>query len=104
MQPRLCRLVLPVLVGAALFVTIGPPGRPQAAESSPAPSAPALSPEVPPLTHVRFHLNAPLSSGKSKTGQPFAFTLLSPIRVDNGVVIQAGAQGAGTLLLAGHAG
>jgi len=104
MQLRLRRLVSPALIGTALFVAIVPPGTSQAAESSPAASAPAQSPEVPPGTHLRFHLNAPLSSGKSKTGQPFAFTLLSPIRVDNGVVIPAGAQGAGTLLLAGHAG
>lgn len=104
MTSRIRRLVSPALIGTALLVGMtSPPSR--AAERSPTPSAPSVTtPEAPPGTHVRFHVNAPLSSGKSKTGQPFAFTLLLPIRVDNGVVIPAGAQGAGTLLLAGHAG
>ncbi len=55
-------------------------------------------------THVRFHVNEPLSSNASKSGQTFAFTLLDDLRTDRGVVAPAGTQGAGTLLLAGHAG
>lgn len=59
---------------------------------------------VPAGTRVRFHLDSALSSGESKTGQAFSFTLLDPIAVASRVLVPAGAEGAGTVLLAGHAG
>jgi hypothetical protein len=66
------------------------------------PRAPGMV--VPAGTHVRFHLNAAVSSGQSKTGEPFSFTVLDPIAVDSRTVVAAGAQGIGTVVLAGHAG
>jgi hypothetical protein len=59
---------------------------------------------VPAGTRVRFHLDAPLSSAQSKTGQHFSFTILDPIAVGSRVLVASGVQGAGTVLLAGHAG
>jgi hypothetical protein len=59
---------------------------------------------VPPGTQVRFHLDTALSSGQNKTGERFSFTLLEPITVDSRVLVPAGAQGVGTVFLAGHAG
>jgi hypothetical protein len=59
---------------------------------------------VPAGTRVRFHVDSALSSAESKTGQHFSFTLLDPIAVASQVLVPAGAEGAGTVLLAGHAG
>jgi hypothetical protein len=59
---------------------------------------------IPPGTHVRFHLTAPLSSNESKTGQHFGFILTQPIVVAGTVIAPAGDGGEGTVLLAGHAG
>ena len=55
-------------------------------------------------TRIRFHVDAPLSSATSKTGETFAFTLLDPIQTTGGRVIPSGTKGSGTLLLSGHAG
>jgi len=60
--------------------------------------------DIPSGTHVRFHVNAPLSSNESKTGQRFGFILVEPIVVAGQVVAPAGDGGEGTVLLAGPAG
>jgi hypothetical protein len=59
---------------------------------------------LPAGTHLRFHLDRPLSSDRSKTGQRFSFVLLAPVALGGRVVVPGGAVGTGTLLLAGHAG
>jgi hypothetical protein len=59
---------------------------------------------VPAGTAIRFHLDQQLSSADSKTGQPFTFTLLDPILISPVYTIRRGTRGAGTLILAGHAG
>jgi hypothetical protein len=59
---------------------------------------------VPAGTVVSFHLDAAISSAQSKTGDRFTFTVIQPIAVDSRVLVPAGAHGAGTILLAGHAG
>jgi hypothetical protein len=66
--------------------------------------APAIGTIVPAGVHVRFHLDAPLSSMHSTTGQHFTFTLLDPITVGGSHIVNVGARGNGTVLLAGHAG
>jgi hypothetical protein len=66
--------------------------------------APPADAVVPAGTHVRFHLNQPLSSATNRTGEPFTFTLLDPIAAGPSLVIPAGAQGNGTLVMSGHAG
>ena len=55
-------------------------------------------------TRIRFHVDAPLSSATSKTGETFAFTLLDPVQTTGERVIPSGTKGSGTLLLSGHAG
>jgi hypothetical protein len=55
-------------------------------------------------TRIRFHVDTPLSSATSKTGETFAFTLLDPVQTTGGRVIPSGTKGSGTLLLSGHAG
>jgi hypothetical protein len=55
-------------------------------------------------TRLRFHLEAPLSSSQSKTGQQFAFALITPIVLDGAVIPADGSTGSGTVILAGHAG
>jgi hypothetical protein len=69
-----------------------------AAPPAPGPTA------VPAKTAVRFHLTQPVSSNGNKSGTPFTFVLLDPIAVDGRTLVPSGATGAGTLLLAGHAG
>jgi hypothetical protein len=59
---------------------------------------------IPAGTRLRFHVDAPLSSNGSKTGQAFGFILLDPIQVDGRVIAASGAVGSGTVFLAGHAG
>jgi hypothetical protein len=55
-------------------------------------------------TRVQFHLTAPVSSSQSRTGQRFAFALLSPIVLDGSTIPVDGSTGSGTIVLAGHAG
>ena len=55
-------------------------------------------------TRIRFHVDAPLSSATSKTGETFAFTLVDPVHTTGARVIPAGTKGSGTVLVAGHAG
>jgi hypothetical protein len=59
---------------------------------------------VPAGTRLRFHLDEPLSSDGSKTGQHFGFTMLDPVMVDGATVVPANAHGDGTVVLAGRAG
>jgi hypothetical protein len=72
-------------------------------------SSSGLAEPVPPVavpagTTIRFHVNQPLSSKTSKSGQQFTYTVMLPIRAHGIVIVPAGAQGIGHLLLAGHAG
>lgn len=55
-------------------------------------------------TRVQFHLEAPVSSSESRTGQKFAFALITPIVLDGSVIPANGSTGSGTVVLAGHAG
>jgi hypothetical protein len=70
----------------------------------------ATAPIAPPMvrlpagTHLRFHLVRPLTSDKSRTGQPFSFVLLGAISAGGQVLVNDGAVGTGTVVLAGHAG
>jgi len=71
--------------------------------------ATAAIPEPPPTglpagTHLRFHLVQPLTSDKSRSGQPFSFVLLGAITAGGRVLVNDGAVGSGTVVLAGHAG
>jgi hypothetical protein len=75
-----------------------------ALDTPPAQNAPAIGVVVPAGTRIRFHLDAPLSSAQSTTGQRFTITLLDPILFDTTTIAAAGAHGDGTVLLAGHAG
>ena len=68
-----------------------------------APSAPTPV-SLPAGTHLRFHLVRPLTSDRSKPGQPFSFVLLAPVAVGGRVVLADGAVGTGTVVLAGHNG
>ncbi|MBD5607041.1 MAG: hypothetical protein IAI48_18440, partial [Candidatus Eremiobacteraeota bacterium] len=62
------------------------------------------APVMPAGTHVHFHVDAPISSSNSKTGDTFAFVLLAPIvLVDRTIPVEA-TTGSGTVFLAGHAG
>lgn len=109
-----------ILAAVAMAAGFAPVTR-AAANEPPAPPAPAVSaaPVVVPSpaaatstvasglaagTRIRFHLDAPLSSATSKTGETFAFTLLDPVQTTGGRVIPSGTKGSGTLLLSGHAG
>ena len=90
---------------AMLLLSIAIGGVASADEAGNAPSTnPSPAIVVPAGAHVRFHLDAALSSAKSKTGQHFSFTLLDPIEVASNVLAAAGAPGDGTVMLAGHAG
>jgi hypothetical protein len=55
-------------------------------------------------TRVRFHLEAPISSSESRTGQTFTFALITPIVLDGSTIPAVGSTGSGTIVLAGHAG
>ena len=59
---------------------------------------------LPPGTPLQVKLSEALSSNGSKTGQVFAFTMATPVTVEGRVVVEAGAKGKGTVVLAGHAG
>jgi hypothetical protein len=78
-----------------------PAGSAPAALSSPGTPAAVA---IPAGTRLRFHVDEPLSSNGSKTGQAFGFVLLDPIEVDGRVIAPSGAAGSGTVFLAGHAG
>jgi hypothetical protein len=71
---------------------------------SPAASTTTVVSGVAAGTRIRFHVDAPLSSATSKTGETFAFTLLDAIQTTGERVIPSGTKGSGTLLLSGHAG
>ena len=58
---------------------------------------------IPAGTQISFHLDAPLSSNESKTGQQFTFTTLDPIATGDRVIVPSGAKGEGTVILAGPA-
>jgi hypothetical protein len=60
--------------------------------------------ELPAKTALRFHLTETISSDHSISGQPLAFVMLDPIVLDGRTIVAAGTPGAGTLILAGHAG
>jgi hypothetical protein len=67
----------------------------------------ALAPapvKLPAGTHLQFHIDRPLSSDRSTSGEAFSFVLLAPVAIRGRVVVARGAIGTGTLLLAGHAG
>ncbi|MDP9106275.1 MAG: hypothetical protein M3N49_10130 [Candidatus Eremiobacteraeota bacterium] len=93
------------IVALVLAAGFAPVARAAADEPSapPAPAAAVVS-GVAAGTRVRFHVDAPLSSATSKTGETFTFTLLDPLQTTGERVIPAGTKGSGTLLLAGHAG
>jgi hypothetical protein len=59
---------------------------------------------LPAGTHLLFHLVRPLTSDRSKTGQPFTFVLIEPVEIGGRVLVANGAVGTGTVVLAGHAG
>jgi opacity protein-like surface antigen len=59
---------------------------------------------VPAGTAVRFHLTAPVSSDRSKTGDRFVFTTIDPIVIGGQVIVGRGAAGGGVVVLAGHNG
>ncbi len=59
---------------------------------------------LPPGTKIVFHVVTPVSSDKSKNGDPFAFAIVEPVVVDGRTVIAAGASGTGTVILAGKSG
>jgi hypothetical protein len=68
-----------------------------------APSTPTPV-SLPAGTRLRFHLVRPLMSDHSKTGQPFSFVLLEAVSVGGRVLVDNGAVGTGTVVLAGHNG
>jgi hypothetical protein len=94
--------MLLVSIGASYIATAVPASADDSGNALGGQRSPAII--VPAGTRVRFHVDAELSSAKSKTGQPFSFTLLGPIEVASRVLVAAGTEGAGTVLLAGHAG
>jgi len=53
---------------------------------------------------MSFHSNLPLSSGEKDSGKPFTFTVLDDVVAEGLLFIAAGAQGNGTIVLAGRAG
>jgi hypothetical protein len=55
-------------------------------------------------TRLQFHLEAPISSSQSRTGETFAFDLIAPIELAGSTIPAAGSTGSGTIVLAGHAG
>jgi hypothetical protein len=55
-------------------------------------------------TRVQFHLEAPISSSQSRTGQTFTFALLTPIVLAGSTIPAVGSTGSGTIVLAGHEG
>jgi hypothetical protein len=59
---------------------------------------------LPARTRLAFHVDRPLSSDKSASGDRFAFELTEPVRSNATVILPAGAVGSGTVYLAGHAG
>jgi len=65
---------------------------------------PLLNLVLPAGTMMRFHSNLPLSSGEKDSGKPFTFTVLDDVVADGLLFIAAGAQGNGTIVLAGRAG
>jgi hypothetical protein len=108
-----------LVLAAVLSAAFAPVSRAAADEPSPPPvptvtASPAAVPSpaatttvvsgVAAGTRIRFHVDAPLSSATSKTGETFAFTLLDPVQTTGGRVIPTGTKGSGTLLLSGHAG
>ena len=111
--PALFVLAAVLAAGFAPVTRAAADETPQPAPSAVASPAAVPSPAVPSTTvvsgvaagtRIRFHVDAPLSSATSKTGETFAFTLLDPVQTTGGRVIPAGTKGSGTLLLAGHAG
>jgi hypothetical protein len=96
-------LVVLALVVVSLCASAVMPQSASAQSGEPAES-PTIGTIVPAGAHVRFRLDAPLSSMQSSTGQHFTFTLLDPIQLGGSPVANAGARGNGTVLLAGHAG
>lgn len=89
--------------GAAVPAGVAPPAAPG---QVPAPAtAPQVAPWlVPAKTPLAVHLTAPVSSNGSRSGSTFTFVTVDPVVVDGKTVVAAGAQGTGTLILAGHAG
>ena len=59
---------------------------------------------IPAGTQITFHVDAPISSNGSKTGQRFSFELLQPIALADRSIPLQGTTGSGTISLAGHAG
>ena len=96
------------VLAAVLAAGLAPVTRVAADETPPRPAPSAASTSVvsgvAAGTRIRFHVDAPLSSATSKTGETFAFTMLDPVQTTGVRVIPSGTKGSGTLLLAGHAG
>ena len=96
------------VLAAVLTAGLAPVTRVAADQTPPGPAPAAASTSVvsgvAAGTRIRFHVDAPLSSATSKTGETFAFTLLDPVQTTGARVIPSGTKGSGTLLLAGHAG
>jgi hypothetical protein len=59
---------------------------------------------IPKGTHVTIRLAGPLSSSESHTGEPFAFYLARPIEAPGCAIPPEGADGHGTVYLAGASG
>src|ERR1700681_3149389 len=105
MRMRFTRLTLLLLFSAvASGVAAVVPAYADEAGNGALAAPPSVGTVAPAGTQVRFHLDAALSSAQNKTGERFSFILLEPITVDSRVLVPAGAQGVGTVLLAGHAG
>ncbi len=98
MPERIALAALIVTLATGVAVAAAPLAEPGSG------GGPAIGTVVPVGAHVRFHLDAPLSSAKSTTGERFTFTLIDPIAVGPAEIARAGARGHGTVLLAGHAG
>ncbi len=59
---------------------------------------------LPAGTTFQFHLTAPVSSDRSKRGDPFSFVMLEPVYAEGHEIVAAGAIGTGAIVVAGHAG
>lgn len=62
------------------------------------------APTIPAGTRLKFHVLAPIASNESKTGETFAFALLTPVVLGDRSIPADGTTGSGTIYLAGHAG
>jgi BON domain len=80
-----------------------PAASPQAQNTAPPPPPSAAAPAppesivIPAGTRIRVRIGHTLSSNHSQTGEPFAGTLVSPVRVNGQTIIRAGAEARGVV-------